>query len=53
MAERLQPQHKSDGDIREEQPKSAVVPTLWYTLGPWVLLAGLVGVLYVLARLLR
>jgi hypothetical protein len=39
MAERLEPQHKPDSDIREEQPKSAVVPTLWYTLGPWVLLA--------------
>ena len=39
MAERLEPQHNSDSEIREEQPKSAVVPTLWYTLGPWVLLA--------------
>lgn len=39
MAERLEPQHTPDQNIREEQPKSVVVPTLWYTIGPWVLLA--------------
>ena len=39
MAERLEPEHKPDSVAREGQPKSVVVPTLWLTLGPWVLLA--------------
>jgi hypothetical protein len=45
MAERLEPPHDHRPDAREEQPASVmqpVVPSLWVTLGPWVLLACVV-----------
>ena len=42
MAERLEPQHESFPPAREDQPKTAMVPALWVTLGPWVLIACVV-----------